>query len=341
MSRPRALVTGGCGFVGRHFVKALVQRGYHVVVVDNLSTGLHPAAWPLHLRVPESSITFHHADFRDYAKEAREADDLVLHLAAVVGGRLKIEGDPLAVATDLAIDATFFNWVVQLQRRPTRVVYFSSSAAYPIHLQTATDHQPLREDLIRFDESLGFPDMTYGWAKLTGEYLARHAAASYALNVVIYRPFSGYGEDQDLTYPFPSVVARVGRRERPIMVWGSGRQIRDFIYIDDVVAAVFGSIDALEPGEALNLGSGVGTSFRELAETAGAVLGHEAEVMSDTSKPEGVFARVADCSRMLNHYRPVVSLERGIEIVHEYQQRAGLVQPRKANTKVQLGWTRP
>jgi len=125
------------------------------------------------------------------------------------------------------------------------------------------------------------------------------------------------------------------------MVWGSGRQIRDFIYIDDVVAAVFGSIDALEPGEALNLGSGVGTSFRELAETAGAVLGHEAEVMSDTSKPEGVFARVADCSRMLNHYRPVVSLERGIEIVHEYQQRAGLVQPRKANTKVQLGWTRP
>jgi GDP-L-fucose synthase len=322
-------------------VSALVQRGYHVVVVDDLSTGLHPAVWPLHLRVPDSSITFHHADFREYAKEAHQAGDLVLHLAAVVGGRLKIEGDPLAVATDLAIDATFFNWVVQLQPPPTRVAYFSSSAAYPIHLQTATNNQPLREDLIRFSESLGIPDMTYGWAKLTGEYLAGHAAVTYGLKVVIYRPFSGYGEDQDLTYPFPSVVARVGRRERPIVVWGSGRQLRDFIYIDDVVAAVFGSIDELEPGEALNLGSGVGTSFCELAGTAAAVLGHDAEVVNDTSKPEGVFARVADCSRMLYHYRPVVSLERGIEIVHRYQQGIGLVQPRNADTEVQPECMRP
>jgi nucleoside-diphosphate-sugar epimerase len=341
MSRPRALVKGGCGFVGRHFVNALVQRGYHVDVVDNLSTGLHPSVWPGHLRVPGSSISFHHVDFRDYVKEATEAGELVLHLAAVVGGRLKIEGDPLAVATDLAIDATFFNWIVQLQHRPRKVIYFSSSAAYPTCLQTASKSQPLREDLIRFDESLGLPDMTYGWAKLTGEYLAQHAAASYGLNVVIYRPFSGYGEDQDLTYPFPSVVRRVGQRESPIVVWGSGQQVRDFIYIDDVVAAVFSSVDKLEPGEALNLGSGVGTSFRQLAEIAVATLGHQAEVVNDPSKPEGVFARVADCSRMFALYRPAFALEHGIQIVHEYQQRVGLVPLHGPATKVNTQWTRP
>ncbi|MFN7926784.1 MAG: NAD(P)-dependent oxidoreductase [Blastocatellia bacterium] len=130
MKKPTALVTGGCGFVGRRFVRWLWQHDYDVTVVDDLSTGLAPDAWPQHLRGAE--MTFHRADFRDYAKEVKPDFDLIVHLAAVVGGRLTIEGDPLAVATDLAIDATFFNWVVKEPPMPRKVLYFSSSAAYPI-----------------------------------------------------------------------------------------------------------------------------------------------------------------------------------------------------------------
>jgi nucleoside-diphosphate-sugar epimerase len=325
MTGPTALVTGGCGFVGRHFVKALVDRGHCVAVVDDLSTGLHPSRWPRHLRVPDECLVFHHADFREYARRGGPAAETVLHLAAVVGGRLKIEKDPLGVATDLAIDATFFNWVVRAKPLPRWVAYFSSSAAYPVHLQTESSNCRLREELIDFGNALGVPDMTYGWAKLTGEYLARHAANSYGLNVVIYRPFSGYGEDQDFSYPFPSVIRRASRRETPIVVWGSGLQLRDFIYIDDVVAAVFASMPRLAPAEALNLGSGHGTSFAELALAACGVLGHRAEVVCDASKPEGVFARVCDASKMFMHHRPAVSLQRGIEIVSEYQRRTGLL----------------
>ncbi|MFN7926783.1 MAG: NAD-dependent epimerase/dehydratase family protein [Blastocatellia bacterium] len=103
------------------------------------------------------------------------------------------------------------------------------------------------------NDQLGMPDMTYGWSKLTGEFLARHAAAKYGLDVVIYRPFSGYGEDQDFSYPFPSVVRRVGSGEAPIIVWGSGDQLRDFIYIEDAVEAVFASAHAMPTGTALNL----------------------------------------------------------------------------------------
>jgi GDP-L-fucose synthase len=325
---PTALVTGGCGFVGRHFVKWLLAHDYHVTVVDDLSTGLSPERWPAYLRVQERNrkdVTFHIGDFRDYAKEASADFDLIVHLAAVVGGRMTIEGDPLAVATDLAIDATLFNWVVKSRPMPRKVLFFSSSAAYPINEQTPTHHKPLFEDMIDFDRKLELPDMTYGWSKLTGEFLAGFATERYGLDVLIYRPFSGYGEDQDFTYPFPSVIRRVGRRESPIVIWGSGEQFRDFIYIDDVVEAVFASYDKLRPGEALNLGTGVGTSFRQLAELACKVIGHEAEVVNDASKPEGVFARVANPDRMFGYYRPETSLERGIEIVFAYQQQAGLL----------------
>jgi len=332
MSKPTALVTGGCGFVGRHFVRWLLEHEYQVTVVDDLSTGLTPALWPSELKVDDAAaLTFHHTDFREYVKEAGAADfDLVVHLAAVVGGRLTIEGDPLAVATDLAIDATLFNWLVKQRPLPRKLLYFSSSAAYPIAEQTTQHHRPLAEELIDFDApQLGMPDMTYGWSKLTGEFLARHAADKYGLDVVIYRPFSGYGEDQDFTYPFPSIVRRVGLEESPIVVWGSGDQLRDFIHIDDAVEAVFASYDKLAPGTALNLGSGVGTSFRELAQLACEVIGHEAPILNDPSKPEGVFARVGDCERMFRYYQPLITLEQGIARTYEYQCARGYV-PRKA-----------
>ena len=329
MSHPRALITGGCGFVGRHFVKWLLNHDYHVTIVDDLSTGLLLQNWPAHLRVPDSKahrITFHNCDFRDFTKNASANFDLIIHLAAVVGGRLTIEGDPIKVATDLAIDATLFNWVVKERTMPRKVLYFSSSAAYPIKEQTASNNRLLFESMIDLDKKLDLPDMTYGWAKLTGEFLAKFAAQKYGLNVAIYRPFSGYGEDQDFTYPFPSVIRRVARRESPIVVWGSGNQLRDFIYIDNVIEAVFASESRLQPGEVLNLGSGVGTSFRQLAQTACKVIGHKTDIINDSSKPEGVFARVANCDRMFQFYHPTITLESGIQIVYDYQRSANLLE---------------
>lgn len=328
MSNGRALVTGGCGFVGRRFVKRLLADGFRVSVVDDLSTGRPPAEWPDPVRLATEErrrVSIEIRDIRDWLQEESPAFDLVVHLAAVVGGRLKIEADPLAVATDLAIDATLFNWLVSAPPPRPKLLYFSSSAAYPIGLQGRDRNTRLSEDLIDFSDGLGVPDMTYGWSKLTGEFLASHASESYGLDVVVYRPFSGYGEDQDFSYPFPSVVRRVGRREDPVVVWGSGEQSRDFIYIADVVNAVFASMEALRSGEALNLATGRSVSFFQLAQQACHVVGHAADVVNDPRRPEGVFARVGNPDRMLRHYRPRTSLEQGIEIVHRYQRDHGLL----------------
>ena len=92
--------------------------------------------------------------------------------------------------------------------------------------------------MINFKNFIGFPDMSYGWSKLTCEYLARIAFDKEGIKSVCYRPFSGYGPSQDLTYPFPSIIKRalsMKNNQKKFFVWGSGQQMRDFIHINDCV----------------------------------------------------------------------------------------------------------
>lgn len=143
------------------------------------------------------------------------------------------------------------------------------------------------------------PDMTYGWAKLTNEYLAQLAFEKYGLQSVCYRPFSGYGEDQDNSYPFPGICRRVlAYRGAPeISVWGSGRQMRDFIHIDDCVEGILTTMDQINDASALNLSTGIYTSFIEFAQIAAEICGFKPRIKGTSDKPEGVFARGGDTAR--------------------------------------------
>lgn len=319
----RILILGGAGFMGRHLCRHARRQGAHVTVVDDLSTGLAPAEWPRDLYEPtdhpDEMIVQDVRDFFRYHESAYRRFDTIFHCAAVVGGRLKIEGDPLAVAMDLSIDSEFFAWAVGLDPKPTRVIYFSSSAVYPIELQAQQSHCRLPESLVHFRGTrMGMPDQTYGFAKLAGEYLAGIAVTKYKLPVVIYRPFSGYGEDQDATYPFPVLIRRIINRDDPVVVWGNGDQERDFIHIDDVVEAVFATMNSNEVafnGGVLNLGSGEATSFRQLIAMAHTGLcspSRNLHIESDLTKPVGVFSRVADTYLLNQFYTPKISLEEGI-----------------------------
>lgn len=311
----KTIVTGGLGFVGRHFVRRLVDDGHEVTVVDNMSSGIRPDRW---MYLPDKgafAFKFHYGDIRQYVtRYPADEFDLIVHCAAVVGGRIKIDGDPLAVATDLAIDADLFNWIARSKNRKQKLIYFSSSAVYPTYLQTNGYNRKLAESMLRFAtaKQIGVPDQTYGFAKLAGEFLARQAADRYGIDVVIYRPFSGYGEDQALDYPFPSIIKRVAEREDPITVWGSGDQTRDFIHIDDVVGAVISTMHKIGSGEALNLGRGDGVSFKQLANLTCFEAGHNAKIVNDPTKPEGVYARVADCTLLNQLYETKIKLVDGV-----------------------------
>lgn len=139
----RVLLTGDCGFVGRHLAVAMKERGWDVTGID--------------LRLGDDALDFFRTDNQRY--------DLAIHCAAIVGGRASIDGSPLGVATNLALDAWYMRWLIRTGT--PRAVYFSSSAAYPVALQQPGPVRRLYEE----DINLAYmqePDATYGWAKLTG-----------------------------------------------------------------------------------------------------------------------------------------------------------------------------
>lgn len=333
------LVSGGCGFVGRNMVKRLFHKTQdRVVFIDDLSVGTHPSSW---LDVPQGrsigNATFFGADerllfiqddFRNVLRGLHDApvffipfgwkvDKLsdVFHFAAIVGGRAKIDGDPMMVALDLSIDAEFFYWICR--HKPARVLYPSSSAAYPVDLQTESDAIALSEKDINFDR-MGKPDMTYGWSKLTGEYLAQISAQYYGVKVTCIRPFSGYGEDQDLSYPIPAIAARAARREDPFEVWGSGNQGRDFVHIDDVLDCVEVAMDSIHDGTAINIGMGRLSSFREIIEIFCRLAGYQPTIKPLLDKPVGVHSRYCNMDFVKEKlgWEAKISLEEGLRRVY-------------------------
>jgi len=281
------------------------------------------------LQCPTKTCTFIREDCRKFfaAVGSQQPWDLFIHLAAVVGGRQTIEGSPLVVADDLSIDATASQWAIDTRGgkkpQPRKMVYFSSSAAYPVRYQYQDSGIRLVESMLRLDnteQDIGFPDLTYGWAKLTGEYLARVAHESRGLNVVVYRPMSGYGEDQDEAYPFKAILKRALNKEDPIMLWSNAT--RDFIYIGDIVECVLDSMDTVKDAEPINLATGVATSFSHLASLMARQVGYEPssiDVMD--GKPAGVAYRVGDADNMREHKCHVyTSIYDGIAVAIQFMR---------------------
>ncbi|HEY4312072.1 MAG TPA: NAD-dependent epimerase/dehydratase family protein [Pirellulales bacterium] len=320
----KMLVTGGAGFVGRHLVRRLLDAGDEVHVVDCLAAdtgGIAPAkGWPLFDPRDYRNFHFHQEDCRSWFQRVADTDfDYAFHLAAMVGGRLMIENNPLAVADDLAIDAQYWQWAKRA--RPRKNVCFSSSAAYPINLQRADHYVLLKEDMISFDGDIGMPDMTYGWAKLTCEYLARLAYEKHGLKSICYRPFSGYGEDQDDAYPFPSICKRAIEHQgaKVLNVWGTGTQMRDFIHIEDCIDGILGTMDKIDDADALNLSTGIFTSFIEFAQVAAYALGYHPDVQGLSNQPTGVFARGGDTTRQRQlGFSHIIDFREGVERALRY-----------------------
>lgn len=284
-------MTGCTGFVGRHMINALDRQGWATAGID-ISDGY---------------------DALDYFRTSRARWDLVVHAAASAPHRAAIDGEPQHFARNLMLDAAMFDWAVRTGQG--RVLYLSSSAAYPVHRQVKASMGSLAENLIKLDGAME-PDSVYGWTKLTGERLAAEARKT-GLPVTVVRPFSGYGEDQSENFPFRALIERARRRENPFVIWGDGNQVRDWMHIDDVVAGALAVVQAqvvleADPAEPVNLCTGVGWSMAELAHIACDQVGYKPcfEYLAD--KPAGVAYRVGDPTRLRRYYEPKIDLAEGV-----------------------------
>ncbi len=319
------LVTGGAGFIGSHLARRLVSAGAQASVVDNLSRGS-----PENLDEARRAVRFIKGDLTDQQTclEACRGAQVVFHLASRVGGIQYYLSKPGEVIThNVLIDSLVIR--AALACGVERFVYASSAHVYPLERQLTPDAPALRED-----QALpANPPLSYGWAKLLAEQqLLCLREEGAPMRSAILRLAGVYGEYQDPDLATGSAIPVFVRRaidypeRRPFVVLGSGREVRSYCYIDDVVDALLLAAEKLEEGDSLgplNVGSEQRVCIQDLAREVIEVSGKEIEIENDPGHGTHIWAQVPDCSlaRQQLGWAPRVPLREGLTKVYRHMQQ--------------------
>ncbi len=287
-SKRRVLVTGGASFIGSHLVDALVERGAVVRVVDNLSSGRLTNIQP---HVDGKRIEFMQGDLLDpaLARRALSGREVVFHLAADHGGRGYVDLHQVECSTNLILDGLLFKLAHELGIE--KIVFASSGCVYPNYLQTDVQKEIyLTEDVVKppYDA-----DNLYGWAKLMAELSLQAYYQQKGLKSACCRYFTVYGPRGVENHAVIAMIARAFLKEDPFEVWGTGEQIRNWTYIDDIVAGTLLAAEKIDDGSAVNLGTMERIRVIEAVEEVLRYTGHSARIRTRPEMPTGPMNRVA------------------------------------------------
>jgi UDP-glucose 4-epimerase len=299
----RFLVTGGAGFIGSHIAEALVRRGDEVRVLDNLSTG-HRS----NLAAFASSVEFLEGDLADggLLERSLQGVDCVFHEAALASVPRSVER-PLE--TNAACVTGTLNLLDRARRAGVRrVVFAASSSAY--------GDQP---HCSKRETDLPAPLSPYAAAKLAGEFYCHAFYQTYGLETVCLRYFNVFGPRQDPNSPYSAVIplfltALLAGRQ-PV-IYGDGRQSRDFTFVENVVRGNLLAADAAGVcGLTLNVATGRSVTLLDLIAALNRALGTEVVPRHEDPRPGDVRESLADITlaRRKLGYEPQIGLEEGLE----------------------------
>ncbi len=297
------LVTGGAGFIGSNIVASLVKAGDKVIVYDDFSTGTKKNVQDYKqtdVKVVEGDV----CDAKSLRKAARGCDYL-LHLAGCAGVEPSVK-DP-QTALEQAFQGTLNALIAARDLKVKRFIFASSCAVY--------GESPV---LPKEETMLASPFNPYGAGALVGEELARVFYATYRLETVCLRMFNVYGPRQSVSGPSAGVVAQfcasILKGNTPV-VYGDGKQSRDFVYISDVVEAFRLACTAPKAeGEVFNIASGSRMSISGLLNCFQQLLEKEIEGDMQEARSSDVRHSLADVMKAQEvlGYRPRVSIAEGL-----------------------------
>ncbi|MCM2304839.1 MAG: NAD-dependent epimerase/dehydratase family protein [Elusimicrobia bacterium] len=309
----KVLVAGGGGFIGSHVVERLLRnhRGVRVTAAGRMSAENKRNLSEV-LRHPGLRVI--KGDLRDprFCRKACKGQDVVLNLAAIVGG----------VGYNSAHHASLFRDNMTLQINVLEAARLEGVKRYLV-VSTACVYP--RDCIIPTPETEGFrdePELTnrgYGWSKRMGEYLGRAYAEEFGMQVAIVRPYNAYGPrdhyDLDKSHVIAALVRRVCEGESPLKVWGDGKSTRAFLYVDDFARGLLDVAEKYPNADPVNIGSSDEISIKDLAKAVLRAAGAEkTKLVFDPSKPSGQPRRACDTkkSRRVLGFTAKISLDEGL-----------------------------
>ena len=291
------LITGGAGFIGSNLALELINLGYNITVLDNLSEQIHgnPQTSVLYQSVKDK-VNFIIGDVRnkeDWYK-ALENQNIVIHLAAETGTGQSMYEVQKYVDVNINGTAIFLDYLVNQENNIKKVIIASSRAIYGEGKYRCNTHgnvypkERLEEDLLKADfepkcpicnstteilatdeDSKIHPSSVYGITKQNQEQMVLNVCKSIGVPAVAYRYQNVYGPGQSLKNPYTGILSIFStqiRNGNNINIFEDGQESRDFVYIDDVVSATILGIQKDEANyEVFNVGSGVATPVLEVA----------------------------------------------------------------------------
>ncbi len=285
----KVLVTGGASFIGSRLVDSLVGRGANIRVVDNLSSGRIENVKEY---VAGGGIEFLNQDLVDpgVIRRAMDGMEVVFHLAADHGGRGYVDLHQVECSTNLILDGMIFKTAYEIGVK--KVVYASSGCVYPNHVQMDTNKEVyLTEDMVGppYDS-----DNMYGWAKLMGELTLKSYYNQFGLKSACCRYFTVYGPRGVENHAVIAMIARAFIGADPFEVWGTGEQVRNWTYIDDIVEGTILAAEKIDDASAVNLGTMERIRVMEAVEEVLRYTGHKARIVTRPEMPTGPLNRVAE-----------------------------------------------
>ena len=300
----RILVTGGAGFIGSHLVDRLLKEGLEVIVLDNLSSGYIKN---IKRHIGNKNFRFVKDDIRnqELINKLIKDVDVVFHLAAIVSVPRSIK-DPI-LTNEVNVNGTLNLLDAARRSNLKKFIFASSCAVYGI-----PESLPLKEN------SPLRPISPYGSSKLAAETYVQTFHKVYGLKTVCLRYFNVYGPRQSKG-KYSSVISRflnALRKNKPLRIYGDGKQTRDFVHVYDVVEAnLLALLKEKAIGECFNIATGKPTSIENLARKLMAISGKEAEIIHLKPRRGEIKHSFADISKAMEKlgYKPKIPLENGLK----------------------------